>query len=113
MNVQAAVQLIDQIKPEGALQSMLVTQMIGVHNTAIKFLMRASLSDQTFEAIDAAKKGSEEQPAKRAFPCPRKEVMCTMQRFPAFCVFACPRVRKLHMAHRSSTFQGIKHPESS
>jgi hypothetical protein len=53
MNVQAAVELIEQIRPEGALQSMLVAQMIGVHNTAIKFLMRASITDQTFEGTDA------------------------------------------------------------
>lgn len=38
--VQAAVEMLEQIKPEGALQSMLAAQMIGVHNTAIKFLMR-------------------------------------------------------------------------
>ena len=53
MHVEAAVELIEQIKPEGALQSMLVTQMIGVHNTAIKFLMRASITEQTFEGTDA------------------------------------------------------------
>jgi hypothetical protein len=53
INVEAAVGLIEQIKPDGALQSMLVAQMIGVHNTAIKFLMRGSHTDQTFEGTDA------------------------------------------------------------
>jgi hypothetical protein len=51
--VQAAVEMLEQIKPEGALQSMLAVQIIGVHNTAIKFLMRATAEDQTFEGADA------------------------------------------------------------
>jgi hypothetical protein len=51
--VQTAIQMLDQIKPEGALQSMLAVQMIGVHNTAIKFLMRATDENQTFEGTDA------------------------------------------------------------
>ena len=51
--VQAAVEMLEQIKPEGALQSMLAAQMIGVHNTAIKFLMRATDENQTFEGADA------------------------------------------------------------
>lgn len=45
--------MLEQIKPEGALQSMLAAQMIGVHNTAIKFLMRATDENQTFEGADA------------------------------------------------------------
>lgn len=48
-----AIETIEEIKPEGALQSMLVVQMIGVHNTAIKFLMRAADKDQSFEGADA------------------------------------------------------------
>lgn len=51
--VHTAVETIEQIKPEGALQSMLAVQMIGVHNTAIKFLMKASDANQTFEGTDA------------------------------------------------------------
>jgi hypothetical protein len=51
--VSAAVETLEQIKPEGALQSMLAVQMIGVHNTAIKFLMRATDKDQSFEGADA------------------------------------------------------------
>jgi hypothetical protein len=51
--VNTAVETLEQIKPEGALQSMLAVQMIGVHNTAIKFLMRATDKDQSFEGTDA------------------------------------------------------------
>jgi hypothetical protein len=51
--VQTAIEMLEQIKPEGALQSMLAVQMIGVHNTAVKFLMRASDEEQTFEGRDA------------------------------------------------------------
>lgn len=51
--VSAAVEMLDQIKPEGALQSMLAAQMIGVHNTAIKFLLQATDKSQTFEGMDA------------------------------------------------------------
>jgi hypothetical protein len=51
--VSTAVETLEQIKPEGALQSMLAVQMIGVHNTAIKFLMRATDKDQSFEGADA------------------------------------------------------------
>jgi hypothetical protein len=52
-NLQIAIHTLGQIKPEGALQSMLAVQMIGVHNSAIKFLMRATDVDQTFEGMDA------------------------------------------------------------
>jgi hypothetical protein len=51
--LHTAIEMLEQIKPEGALQSMLAVQMIGVHNTAVKFLMRASDEDQTFEGRDA------------------------------------------------------------
>jgi hypothetical protein len=51
--VSVAVETLEQIKPEGALQSMLAVQMIGVHNTAIKFLMRATDKEQSFEGTDA------------------------------------------------------------
>jgi hypothetical protein len=51
--VSIAVETLDEIKPEGALQSMLAVQMIGVHNTAIKFLTRATDKDQTIEGVDA------------------------------------------------------------
>jgi hypothetical protein len=51
--VSVAVETLEEMKPEGALQSMLAVQMIGVHNTAIKFLMRAAYKDQTFEGADA------------------------------------------------------------
>ena len=40
-HLQTALHMLEQIKPEGALQSMLAVQMIGVHNSAIEFLMRA------------------------------------------------------------------------
>jgi hypothetical protein len=50
--VSTAVETLEQIKPEGALQSMLAVQMIGVHNTAIKFLMRAA-DNQSREETDA------------------------------------------------------------
>jgi hypothetical protein len=52
-DLQTAIHTLEQIKPEGALQSMLAVQMIGVHNTAVKFLMRASDEEQTFEGRDA------------------------------------------------------------
>lgn len=51
--VETAVQLLGEIKPEGALQSMLAVQMVGIHNTAVKFLMRATDENQTFEGADA------------------------------------------------------------
>ena len=53
MVVQTAIEMLGQIKPEGALQSMLAVQMIGVHNSAVKFLMRATDENQTFEGTDA------------------------------------------------------------
>jgi trans-aconitate methyltransferase len=51
--LQTAMHMLGQIKPEGALQSMLAVQMIGVHNSAVRFLMRASAENQTFEGVDA------------------------------------------------------------
>jgi hypothetical protein len=51
--MQTAIDTLGQIKPEGALQSMLAVQMIGVHNSAVRFLMRASEEGQTFEVTDA------------------------------------------------------------
>jgi hypothetical protein len=51
-DLETAIHTLEQIKPEGALQSMLAVQMIGVHNTAIKFLMRATDKDQSFEGTD-------------------------------------------------------------
>jgi hypothetical protein len=51
--LQTAMHMLGQIKPEGALQSMLAVQMIGVHNTAVRFLMRATDVNQTFEGTDA------------------------------------------------------------
>jgi hypothetical protein len=51
--VSVAVETLQEMKPEGVLQSMLAVQMIGVHNTAIKFLMRAVYKDQTFDGADA------------------------------------------------------------
>ena len=51
--VSVAVETLQEMKPEGVLQSMLAVQMIGVHNTAIKFLMRAAYKDQTFDGADA------------------------------------------------------------
>jgi hypothetical protein len=51
--VSVAVETLEEMKPEGVLQSMLAVQMIGVHNTAIKFLMRAVYKDQTFDGADA------------------------------------------------------------
>jgi hypothetical protein len=50
--VQIAVNMLEQIKPEGALQAMLATQMIGVHNTAVKFLMRAADESRTLDMVD-------------------------------------------------------------
>lgn len=41
------------IAPRNALEGLLTVQMIGVHNLAIECLRRASLKDQTPEAIDA------------------------------------------------------------
>jgi hypothetical protein len=49
---RTAIHMLRQIKPEGALQSMLAVQMIGVHNSAVKFLIRATDEDQTFEGTD-------------------------------------------------------------
>jgi hypothetical protein len=51
--VQTAVETLEQIKPEGALQSMLAAQMIAVHNSVIKFLVRADDSNQSREETDA------------------------------------------------------------
>ena len=51
--LQTAMHMLGQIKPEGALQSMLAVQMIGVHNSAVRFLMRASEEGQTMEGADA------------------------------------------------------------
>ncbi len=53
VQVQTAMHMLEQIKPEGALQSMLAVQMIGVHNSAVKFLMSAIDENQTFEGMDA------------------------------------------------------------
>jgi hypothetical protein len=50
---QTATHMLGQIKPEGALQSMLAVQMIGVHNSAVRFLMRASEEGQTMVGADA------------------------------------------------------------
>jgi hypothetical protein len=52
-DLQTAIHTLEQIKPEGALQSMLAVQMIGVHNSAVRFLSRASSENQTFEGADA------------------------------------------------------------
>jgi hypothetical protein len=52
-HLQTAIHMLEQIKPEGALQSMLAVQMIGVHNSALNFLRRAMDEDQTFEGRDA------------------------------------------------------------
>jgi hypothetical protein len=52
-DLQTAIHTLEQIKPEGALQSMLAVQMIGVHNSAVRFLRRASEEGQTFEGADA------------------------------------------------------------
>jgi hypothetical protein len=51
--LKTAIQMLEQIKPEGALQSMLAVQMIGVHNSAVKFLRRATDERQNFEGTDA------------------------------------------------------------
>jgi hypothetical protein len=51
--LQTAIHTLGQIKPEGALQSMLAVQMIGVYNSAVRFLMRASEEGQTMEGADA------------------------------------------------------------
>jgi hypothetical protein len=52
-DLQTAMHTLGQIKPEGALQSMLAVQMIGVHNSAVRFLMRASEEGQTMVGADA------------------------------------------------------------
>ena len=52
-HLQTALHMLEQIKPEADLQSMLAVQMIGVHNSAIEFLMRAMDENQTFEGTDA------------------------------------------------------------
>jgi hypothetical protein len=52
-DLQTAIHTLEQIKPEGALQSMLAVQMIGVHNSAVRFLMRATDENQTFDGTDA------------------------------------------------------------
>jgi hypothetical protein len=52
-DLQTAIHMLDQIKPEGALQSMLAVKMIGVHNSAVRFLTRASDESQTMEGADA------------------------------------------------------------
>jgi hypothetical protein len=52
-HLQTAIHMLEQIKPEGALQSMLAVQMIGVHNGALNFLRRATVENQTFEGTDA------------------------------------------------------------
>ena len=52
-DLQTALHMLEQIKPEGVLQSMLAVQMIGVHNSAVRFLRRASEDGQTMEGADA------------------------------------------------------------
>jgi hypothetical protein len=52
-DLQTAIHMLGQIKPDGALQSMLAVQMIGVHNSAVFFLRRGTAENQTLEGTDA------------------------------------------------------------
>ncbi|MDP1989472.1 MAG: hypothetical protein Q8K00_00490 [Syntrophales bacterium] len=42
-----AITILDEIRPRDPIETMLVAQMIGVHNLAIECIKRAMLSDQT------------------------------------------------------------------
>lgn len=47
--VGAAIMLLKGIKPEGEIEGMLTTQMVGTHSAAMECLRRAMLPNQTFE----------------------------------------------------------------
>ncbi|MBC7949079.1 MAG: hypothetical protein H7Y42_14430 [Chitinophagaceae bacterium] len=51
--MNTGIAIIDQIKPKGALESLLAVQMIGCHNAAVEMMKRALLSEQTTDGVDA------------------------------------------------------------
>ena len=50
LNVTLA--MLHEIEPKNALEGLLVTQMIGIHNLSMEMLKNASVSGQTSEAVD-------------------------------------------------------------
>lgn len=48
-----ALRLLEEMAPRNATESMLALQMMGVHNSAVEFVRRSQLGNQTFEAVDA------------------------------------------------------------
>jgi hypothetical protein len=48
-----ALRLLEELAPRNATESMLALQMMGVHNSAVEFVRRSQLRNQTFEAVDA------------------------------------------------------------
>lgn len=48
-----AIAVMQEIKPANVNEALLACQMIGVHHAAMKFLHRATLTEQTFEGTDS------------------------------------------------------------
>lgn len=51
-----ALQLYEELKPEGAAEGMLAAQMVGTHTAALECLRRAAVPNQTFAGRDMALK---------------------------------------------------------
>ena len=49
----AAFAFMQEVKPAGATEALLAVQILGVHNTALRFLRLATVEGQTFEGTDA------------------------------------------------------------
>jgi hypothetical protein len=51
--ITGALAMMQEIKPANVNEALLACQMIGVHHAAMKFLHRATLTEQTFEGTDS------------------------------------------------------------
>jgi hypothetical protein len=49
----AAFEMLTELKPANALESMLTVQMVGAHEAALMFLKRATIEGQTLQGSDA------------------------------------------------------------
>jgi hypothetical protein len=49
-----AVSAMAEMKPSSAIEALLATQMIGVHEAAVQLLKRALIKDQTMAGVDAS-----------------------------------------------------------
>ena len=47
-----AVEMLLEIRPQSAMEAMLVTQMIGVHHAALAFLERAAIPEKSVEGVN-------------------------------------------------------------